>query len=207
MTTESLDAQGLISEIKNLLKEAMVKAVIKNANPQSVTCLSGLRYSHLQAVLCDQPVEDLAAFATFVFSSHVLPQVFWTLHTSANLSTMRQKARPVACGDVLQRVIDAVFCRRYKRKLADYFQPWSHYGVAVSGGVYIMALTATLGFEKGLHHSLVRRSKRLQQHIPPHVPVGAGGNRPLRSPLRVKPVRTRTPETLVCIRWRRFERG
>ena len=33
--------------------------------------------------------------------------------------------------------------------MADYFQPWGQYGVAVSGGVEIMALTATLGFEEG----------------------------------------------------------
>ena len=104
---------------------------------------------HLQAALCDELVEDLVAFATLVFSSRVLPQVFWTLHTSANLSALGQKARPVACGDVLRRVIGAVFCRRYGRKLADYFQPWGQYGVAVSGGVEIMALTAALGFEEG----------------------------------------------------------
>ena len=109
---------------------------------------SGLRYSHLQAALCDELVEDLAAFATLVFSSRVLPQVFWTLHTSANLSALGQNARPVACGDVLRRVIGVGFCRRYGRKLAD-FQPWGQYGVAVSGGVKIMRLTATLGFEEG----------------------------------------------------------
>ena len=109
---------------------------------------SGLRYSHLQAALCDELVEDLAAFATLVFSSRVLPHVFWTLHTSANLSALGQKARPVACGDVVRRVIGAVFCRRYGRKLADYFQPWGQYGVAVSGGIEIMAFTATLGFEE-----------------------------------------------------------
>ena len=43
----------------------------------------------------------------------------------------------------------AVFCRRYGRKLADYFQPWGQYGVAGLGGVEIMAPTATLGFEEG----------------------------------------------------------
>ena len=78
-------------------------------------------------MLCDQLVEDLAASATFVDSSRVLPHVFWTLHTSANLSALGQTARLVACGDVLQRVIGAVFCRRYDRKLADYFRPWSQY--------------------------------------------------------------------------------
>ena len=149
MTFELLDTQGQIPEMKHLFKEATVKAVIKKANPQSTAGPSGLRYSHLQAALCDELVEDLAAFATFVYSSRILPQVFWILHTSANLSALGQKARPVACGDVLWRVIGAVFCRRYGRKLVGYFQPWGQYGVAVSGGVEIMALTATLGFEEG----------------------------------------------------------
>ena len=33
--------------------------------------------------------------------------------------------------------------------MADYVQPWGEYGVAVSGGVEILALTATLSFEEG----------------------------------------------------------
>ena len=149
VTFELLDAQGQIPEMENLLEEVTVTAFIKKANPQSAAGPSGLRYSYLQAVLCNELVENLAAFATLVFSSHVLPQVFWTLHTSANLSALGQKARPVACGDVLRRVIGAVFCHRYGTKLADCFQPWGQYGVAVSGGVEIMALTVTLGFEEG----------------------------------------------------------
>ena len=94
-------------------------------------------------------VEDLAAFATLVVSSRVLPQVFWALHTRANLFELGKKSRPVACSDVLRRVIDAVFCPRYGRKLADYIQPWDQCGVAVSGRVEIMALTAILGFKEG----------------------------------------------------------
>ena len=125
VTSKPLDAQDQIPEMENLFEEAKVKA------------------------LCDELVEDLAAFMTLVFSSRVLPLVFWTLHTSANLSASGQNARPVACGDVLWTVIGAVFCRRYGRKLADYFQPWDQYGVAVLGGVEIMAFTATLGFEEG----------------------------------------------------------
>ena len=33
--------------------------------------------------------------------------------------------------------------------MADYFQPWGQYGVAVSDGVEILAFAATLGFEEG----------------------------------------------------------
>ena len=147
--------------IRTYIEEATVKAVMKKVNPQNAAGPSVLRYSHLQAALCDELVEDLAAFAMLVFSSRVLPQLFWTLHTSANLSALGQKTRPVACGDVLRRVIGAVSCRRYGRKLADYFQPWGQYGVAVSGGVGDNGVHSNTGFRKGLHHSLIRRSKRL----------------------------------------------
>ena len=91
MTSEPLVAQGQILEMENLFEDATVKAVIKKGNPQSAAGPSGLRYSHLQAALCNELVEDLAAFATLGFSSRVLPHVFWTLHTSANLSALRQK--------------------------------------------------------------------------------------------------------------------
>ena len=193
----SLDAQGPIPEMENLFEEATVKAV-KKANPQSAAGPSGLRYSHLQAALCDELVEDLAAFATLVFSSRILPQVFWTLHTSANLSALGQKARPVACGDVLRRVIGAVFCRRYGRKLADYFQPWGQYGVAVSGGVEIMALTATLGFEKGctiLSYDGANSFNSIHRH------------RFLPALAEIKLVRTGTPKTPVCTRWWKLGSG
>ena len=135
--------------MENLFKEATLKAVIKKANPKSAADPSGLRYSHLQAALCDKLVEDLAAFATLVVSSCVFLQVFWTLHPSANLSALGQKSKPVTCGDVWRRVIGAVFCRRDGRELADYFQPWGPYDIAVSGGVEEMTLTATLGFKEG----------------------------------------------------------
>ena len=129
--------------MEDLFDEARVKAVIKKANPQSAAGPSGLRHSHLQAALCDELIEDLVMFATLVFSSRTLPQIFWTLHTSANFSALGQKARPVACGDVLRMIIGAIFCRRFGKKLADYFQPWGQYGVAVPGGVELMALMAT----------------------------------------------------------------
>ena len=76
VTSEPSAAQGQIPEMENLFEEATVKAVIKKANPQSAEGPSGLRYSHLQAALCDELVEDLAAFTTLVFYSRVLPQVF-----------------------------------------------------------------------------------------------------------------------------------
>ena len=99
MATELLDARDQILEMENLFQEATVKAVIKNANPQSAAGPSGLRYNRLQAALCDELVEDLAAFGILVFSSRVFSQVFWILHTSAILFMLGQKARPVVSGE------------------------------------------------------------------------------------------------------------
>ena len=76
MTSKLLDAQGQIPEMENLFDEATVKAVIKKAYPQSAAGPFRLRYSHLQAALWNELVEDLGAFATLVFSSRILPQVF-----------------------------------------------------------------------------------------------------------------------------------
>ena len=60
--------------MENLFEKATVKAVIKKANPQSEASPIGLRYSHLQAALCDELVEDLAAFATLVFAAVFCPK-------------------------------------------------------------------------------------------------------------------------------------
>ena len=141
MTTESLDAQGQIPEMENVFEEASVKAVIKKANPQNAAGRSGLRYSYLQTASCDELFDDFAAFAMLVFFSSAFPQVFWTLHTSAYPSALGQNARSLTCGNVFRRFVGAGFCRRYCRKLADYFQPWGQYSVAGLGGVEIMALT------------------------------------------------------------------
>ena len=75
MTSELLDKQGQIPEMNNLCEEAKVKAAIKKAHPQSTAGPSGLHYSYLQTALCDELVEVLAAFATIIFCSRVLPQV------------------------------------------------------------------------------------------------------------------------------------
>ena len=48
--------QGHIQEVEHLFDEAKLKAIIKKADPQSAAGPSGLRYSHLQAALCDEQV-------------------------------------------------------------------------------------------------------------------------------------------------------
>ena len=98
MITELLDTQGQIPEMENLFEEATLKQANKKTNPESVTGPSGLRYSPLQAVLCDELVKDFTAFSTLFFFSCGFPQVFWTPYTSTSLSELGQNAKPVACG-------------------------------------------------------------------------------------------------------------
>ena len=94
-------------------------------------------------------MQDISTLARLVFAENHLPGVFWALHTSANLSALGTKARPVACGDVLRRVISGTFCREYGKQLAAHFEPWAQYGVSSSGGVETMALRATMAFQEG----------------------------------------------------------
>ena len=80
VTSELLDEQGQIPEMKNLFEEATVKAVIKKANPQSAAGPSGLRYSHLLAALYDELVEGLAVRDTSLFQPCFAPSVLDTAH-------------------------------------------------------------------------------------------------------------------------------
>ena len=76
-TSEPLGhVQGRIQEVEYLFDEATVEAIIEKANPQSAAGPSGLRCSHLQAAQCNELVEEIAEFATLVFSSRILPEIF-----------------------------------------------------------------------------------------------------------------------------------
>ena len=67
-----------------------------------------------------------------------------------------------------------------------------------------MALTTTLDFEEECTILSDDGANAFRNNIPPQVPASASGNVPLSGPLRIKPVCTRTSQTPVCIRWRRF---
>ena len=105
MTSELLNAQGLIPEMENLFEEATVKAILKKINPQNAAGPSGLRYSHLQAAPCEELVEDLAAFATFVFPAVVCPKYsghFTRALTVPRWGKKRDQWREVmSCGELL----------------------------------------------------------------------------------------------------------
>lgn len=127
--------------------------------------------------------------------------MFWTLHTSANLSDLGQKAGPDACDDVLRRVIGAVPYRRYDRNRTDYLKPSGQYDIAVSGRVETIALSTTLSLEGGCTIlSCDGMNDFIQQHLLPQIPTNARGNRTLIDALHGKLVRPITIKTVVCAR-------
>ena len=72
-TSEPLGlVQGHIQEVEHLFDEATIKAIIKETNPRSAAGPQGLRYSHLQATLCDELVEEITEFVALVFSGRIL---------------------------------------------------------------------------------------------------------------------------------------
>lgn len=119
--------------------------------------LSGLRASHLQTMIKHADTEVTRRFLshlawlgrTTFADPDSLPDAFWRFFRAARLSAVGVKARPIACGDTLRRL----FCRIYTAANAPRFsallEPVGQFGVAVSGGVDKVGLTAQLVHEAG----------------------------------------------------------
>ena len=94
----------------------------------------------------------------------------------------------MVCGDVLRRRVV-----RPIRQEIDILLPapgsvrFSSFRWSSDHGAY-----SKTGFRRKLHHPLVQRDQHLQQHAPLLVRVTPSGSRPLRAPLRRKPVRSET---------------
>ena len=85
-----------------------------------------------------------------------IPDLFWQLHAAARLTplTERQadgtcKLRPIACGEVLQRLCTSVYVGERKGFLAELLQADGQYGVAVPAGAEKAALAGKLAYELG----------------------------------------------------------
>ena len=97
--------QGYIRQVEEPFSAEDIRASIKKVSPQSAPGPSGLRFSHLQEALDDDLVEELSNFAKLVFSSSTLPDLFWALHTAANLSALGGAETGAELGQ------SRVFCR------------------------------------------------------------------------------------------------
>lgn len=136
---------------------ASVKACLLSCNVTSAPGLSGLSVSHLVTVLrkaspdvVNDILDELVWLGKVVFDSPAtLPPAFWSFFRAARLTAVGPKARPIACGDTLRRLL----CRLYaKSKAADFaalLEPVGQYGVAVPAGVERLGLTAQLIHEAG----------------------------------------------------------
>ncbi|CAN0053236.1 unnamed protein product, partial [Ectocarpus fasciculatus] len=126
-----------IAEAEEPFELKFIKQSVNKANPQSAPGPDGLRFSYLQASgMSDDFSETLADFSYKVFYyGDELPDLFWDLHTSASLSALGEKKRPIAVGGVLRRIISGSFCRQYKQGIADIFEASNQFGGGVPGGV------------------------------------------------------------------------
>jgi hypothetical protein len=145
-----------------------------------------MSYQHLQDVLKHAGGDEarllLEAFAwlgSLAFTSpDSLPSDFWAFHTAARLSAVGEKARPVACGDVLRRLFGGAYCRSHRNQLASLFSQGKQFGVGVAGGVEIVAAMAQLtrdgggvllGIDSSNAFNAVKRLEALRQ-VANHVP-------------------------------------
>lgn len=148
-TSEPLGrVQGHMRDVEHLFDEATVKAIIKiqicrvpQAHLDCVSVIYRLRYATNKSRESQSP-QRLSFPARFY--RNILDLAYERQSVSVGA-----KGEADPCGDFFRSSIGAIFCRRYSKKIADYFQPWGQYGVAVSGGVDMMALIGTLGFEEG----------------------------------------------------------
>ncbi|CAB1107073.1 unnamed protein product [Ectocarpus sp. CCAP 1310/34] len=140
-----------VAEADEPFEIKFIKQTVKKANPQSAPGPDGLRFSYLQAGgMSDFFTETLADFSFKVFYyGDELPDFFWNLHTSANLSALGEKKRPIAVGGVLRRIISGSFCHQYKGGIANIFEAANQFGGGVPGGVEIVASTAALSHQQG----------------------------------------------------------
>ena len=119
--------------------------------------LSGLRILHLQQLArygcsaeSNSIFKHLAWLAQELFlRPDSLPDDFWSLFSAARLSAVGEKARPIACGDTVRRIIGRVYCHHNKERFSRYFEAVGQYGVAAQSGAEKMGLTAQLVHEGG----------------------------------------------------------
>jgi hypothetical protein len=123
---------------------------------------SGLRHSHLQDGLRTRwgrrhlPMELSLLAKLIVHESASLPDLFWALHIAARLTPLEErqrdgtlKRRPIACGDVLQRLTMSVYVSDHKTVLAELMERHGQYGVAVASGAEKGAMFGRMEYEGG----------------------------------------------------------
>jgi hypothetical protein len=141
--------------------EAMARCV-QRAHYFSGPGPSGLRHSHLQDALRTRwgrqhlPRELSLLAKLIVHEAARLPDLFWALHIAARLTPLEErqrdgtlKRRPIACGDVMQRITMSVYVGDRKEFLAGLMERHGQYGVAVASGAEKGAMFGVWGFESG----------------------------------------------------------
>jgi hypothetical protein len=134
---------------------SLYKTCINKGNYHSAPGPDGLRYSHLQHI---QWQGDAAALHDAVdglrrclmgMEDLDLPALFYSLFTSATLDGIGQKARPIACGNVLRRLLGSVYMQLHKSRLARRFEGVGQYGVSSASGTEKVALLTRMWHEGG----------------------------------------------------------
>ena len=134
----------------------LIYSVLMAADPLSAAGPSGLRYVHLQDAVratggkASSLVAALARVQhTLLSSPRTLPPAFWALHSSATLSALGDKARPIACGDVLRRLISSATLRALGDRLGLDLRDSGQFGVSVPSGVEHTAAGMKVAHEGG----------------------------------------------------------
>ena len=143
-------------------KPEHIARCIKRQSPFSGPGPSGLRYSHLQNAMdtewgrCNMPRILSRLCKLMMHKAREFPPLFWALHCAARLKPLAEqlpdggeKLRPIACGEVLQRLCTTVYVQDRKELLGPPLEQHGQFGVATPAGAERAAMVTKLGHEQG----------------------------------------------------------
>ena len=143
-------------------KPEHIASCVKRQSPFSGPGPSGLRYSHLQNAMdtewgrCNMPRMLSRLCKLIMHKAREFPSLFWALHCAARLKPLAEqlpdggeKLRPIACGEVLQRLCTTVYVQDRKELLGTPLEQHGQFGVATPAGAERAAMATKLGHERG----------------------------------------------------------
>ena len=143
-------------------KPELIASCVKLQSPFSGPGPSGLRYSHLQNAMdtewgrCNMPRALSRLCKLMMHRACELPPLFWQLHCAARLKPLAEqlpgggeKLRPIACGEVLQRLCTTMYVQDRKSLLRLPLERHGQLGVATPAGAERAAMATKLGHELG----------------------------------------------------------
>ena len=123
-----------------LFRAEDVHRVVRRFKPSSGPGPSGLRAEHLDELMAtiDTQLSGPLYSLLHKMALGVIPEAAAPFFTGANLTAIKKKdgsPRPIACGEILRRLIGKLLCIHVQPDVSKFFGEFHQMGVAVRGGL------------------------------------------------------------------------